>query len=268
MFYHRVLIPVLFLFLGACAAPTPTPAPTPTLIPPLFLYADASLTDALRDVRSEFSKTNGDTRIEFNFTASDDMIVRLDSGLSANIAASSNFDVFAHLNEQNRIESAPRVFARHPLAIVIARTNPKGILRLQDLNRTGLRVALAPPNTRLGQHSRILLEKLEAAPRFRPNFVEQFTQAIIAEPSSGTGILNLIEQHRADVGIVYTPEALLESKRVQTLDLPPQYNAPDDINIATLKSGRDANQLKRFVDFLFTPQAQNILATYGFEPPP
>lgn len=268
MFYHRVLIPVLLVCLVACTAPAPTPAPTPTVTPPLYVYADASLTDALRDVRSEFSKTNADTRIEFNFTASDDMIVRLDARLSAGIAAGSDPAVFDHLAAQNRIESAPRVFARHPLAIVIARTNPKGILRLQDLNRNGLRVALAPPETRLGASSRTLIEKLQAAPRFRPNFVEQFTRAVIAQPSSGAGILNLLEQHRVDVGIVYTTEALLERNRVLALELPNQFNTADDFYIAPLKSGRDAAQLQLFIDFLFTPQAQNILATYGFEPLP
>lgn len=268
MFYQRVLIPVLMLCLVACAAPTPTPAPTPTVLPPLLIYADMSLTDALRDLRSEFSKTNPATRIEFHFAAADDLIARLDSSLSADIVIGSDPALFEHLAKQNRIAGAPRVLARQPLAIVIARTNPQGILRLQDLDRNGLRVALAPPNTRLGEQSRALIEKLQAAPRFRPNFVEQFTQAIVAQPSSGAGILELLEQHRIDVGIVYVTQALLERDRVFALELPAQFNTADDLYIATLKSGRDAAQMRPFTNFLSTPQAQTILSSYGFESPP
>lgn len=230
-----------------------------------MIYADASLTDALRHIHSEFVKTHTDAWIEFKFIASDDLIARLDSAPTVNYVASANPDVFTHLSKQNRIESEPRVFARRPLAIVIARTNPKRILRLQDLNRSGLRVALARPDTRLGQHSRALLERLQDAPRFRPNFVEQFTDAVIAQPSSGLGILNLITQHHADVGIVFTTDLLNARSRVLTLDLPGEYYAADELSIAALASGHDKRQPEPFVDFLFTPLAQDILAAHGFE---
>jgi ABC-type molybdate transport system substrate-binding protein len=157
------------------------------------------------------------------------------------------------------------VFARNPLAIVIARTNPKGILKLQDLNQPGLRVALAPADTRLGQHSRTLLVRLESVSRFSPDFAEQFEAATVLQPNTGLGILNLIEQHRADVGIVFATDALLESNRVIALELPPHLNSPDDYTVTMLKSNREPERLQPFIDFLFTPQAQDIFASHGFE---
>lgn len=264
----HVLPLLLLLWFIACAAPTPTPALTPTLAPPLFVYADASLTNALRDVREAFALIHPDTRVEFTFVDSRALGARLDSSLSANLVVSAEPTVFANLTKQNRLDGAPRVFARNPLAIIIARTNPKSILNVQDLNRSGLRVVLAPPETRLGQHSRTLLENLNRAPRFRFNFSQQFLDAIIAQPSSGSSILNLVEQHRADVGIVYASDALLETNRVLVLELPAQSNSPEEFSVALLKANRDPARVQPLLDFLTSPQAQDILINHGFEPSP
>jgi molybdenum ABC transporter molybdate-binding protein len=264
MFVRSTLL-VLLSWLVACSAPTPTPVPTPTVAPPVLVYADRALSNALQDVRGAFTESGGGVRVEFTFVDSDDLAARLDSSLSANIAASSSPEVFKQLFDRNRVEDVPRVFIRNPLAIVVARTNPKGILRLQDLNQRGLRVALAPADTRLGQHSRTLLVRLESAPPLQQDFAEQFEAAVIAQPSTGLGILNLIEQHRVDVGIVFASDFFLESDRVQSLDFPSQMNTPDDYTITMLKSNRAPEQLKPFIDFLFTSQAQDIFAAHGFQ---
>lgn len=267
MFYRVVFVAVLLLSLVACGAPPPTPAPTPTLTPSLYVHADASLADALSDVRAEFSSKHPELRIEFNFVSSDEMLALLDSGPGTNMVAITDPEVFKQLSEQNRISGLPRVLTRRHLAIVTARGNPKAIRDLKDLDRPGLRVALARPDTRLGQRSRAWIQKLGSAPLLRPGFAKHFIESVIVEPSSGLGILNLIEQQRVDVGIVYATDVPPERDSIHLLDVPSSYNSVENFYLTTFKSGHSDREIQPFINFLYTLYTQNILTTHGFAPP-
>jgi molybdate transport system substrate-binding protein len=231
------------------------------------VYADALLTDALRGVRSEYVLEHPGAAIELAFVEPGALAARLAATPNANIALSIEPGVFEELAKQNRLEGGAQVLITDPLAIIIARTNPEGILKLQDLNRNGLRIAIASEDTILGQQSRLLIANLNELPRFRTDFTDQILNSAIAQPSNGGAILNLVASHQADVGIVFASQAVLEEKRVFILDVPPEAGVSVDYSVGVLKTNRDPEDVQQFLDFLFSPRAQDAVSKYGFKPP-
>ena len=78
-----------------------------------------------------------------------------------------------------------------------------------------------------------------------------------------------IEEGKADVGIVWTTEvthAKAENRGVEGVAIPAPLNKSGKVNyaIGALKTGRNQENAKLFLDYLATDEAQNIYAKYGF----
>ncbi|MDH3743397.1 MAG: substrate-binding domain-containing protein, partial [Hyphomicrobiales bacterium] len=78
-----------------------------------------------------------------------------------------------------------------------------------------------------------------------------------------------IEEGKADVGIVWTTEvthAKAENRGVEGVAIPAPLNQSAKVNyaIGALKTGRNQDNAKLFLDYLATDEAQAIYAKYGF----
>jgi len=78
-----------------------------------------------------------------------------------------------------------------------------------------------------------------------------------------------IEKGEADVGIVWTSEVLhakAEGRRIDGVPIPAPLNMAQQVNyaIGPLKTGRNADNAARFLEYLATKDAQAIYESYGF----
>ncbi len=234
----------------------------------MYVYADTAMTNALRAVREAFAKTHPEIRIEFSFVDAANMPSRLDSSLSANLVLSANALVFEQLAKQNRIETAPRVVTRNPLVVFIARTNPAGIERIEDLTRGDLAFAIANEKTPLGQATRTLVENMRHDLTFGPEFSQVVLDHVSAESDDANSIFESVLLNHADVGIVYASDANLRLERITLLDLPKGLDVTTAYSAAILKSTHASTQAQLFFDFVTSPPAQAIFAEYGFQTNP
>lgn len=232
------------------------------------MYADTAMANVLRDVREAFAKAHPETRIELTFVDAANMPNRLDSSLSVNLVLSANAQVFEHLTEQNRIETAPRVIMRDPLVVFIARTNPAGIERIEDLTRGDLDFAIANETTPLGQATRALIENLRHDLIFGPEFSQLVLDHVSAESDDANSIFESVLLNHADVGVAYASDANLRLGRITLLDLPKGLDVTTDYSAAVLKSTHAPTQAQLFFDFLGSPPAQAIFAQHGFQANP
>lgn len=222
----------------------------------------------LRAAKTNFERQNPNRPITLTFAAPEEISSRLATGNDAEIVISADATLFETLAAQDRLQEQAQIFATDPLVIVVARTNPGGVLELQDLNRRDLRVAIAAKDTVLGQQSRLMVANLNQIPRFRTDFSQRFLNGVIGQPSEGGGILNLVEQNRADVGIVLNSQAVLEQHRVFVLPVPPEAAVGVDYMVGELKVGPGAEGAQSFLDFLVSPQTQSMLDKYGLQKAP
>ena len=257
--------------LSACNAlpfaPTPTALPTPTLPPPLVIYADNALANALRDIRTAYDQTHPQPRIDFTFAEPADLSTRIENTLRPEVLITTNARIFQDLQARDRLTIPPHVLVRDPLIVFIARTNPAGIERIEDLNRTDIRVVIAAENTRLGQATRALVENFRTDAAFGPDFPAILYHDVIAQPASGSEILQRVVLNRADVGIVYASEADLQREQIMPLVMTAGLGISSDYSVAVLQSALDPARANQFIEFLTTPQAKTIWRDYGFDLP-
>jgi molybdate transport system substrate-binding protein len=151
--------------------------------------------------------------------------------------------------------------------VFVARANPKGIERIQDLNRTDLRFLIAAESTPLGQATRGLIENLEHDAAFGPDFYDLFYTNLVARAVNGTGVIQRVLTDEADVGFVYGSEAEPASEKITVLELPEGLDVPADFVVAVLDGGQAPATARTFIEYLASPQAQTLWQDYGFVPP-
>jgi len=84
--------------------------------------------------------------------------------------------------------------------------------------------------------------------------------------SSVRQALDYVARAEVDAGFVYATDAAIMPDRVK-LAFPVPTAKPILYPVATLAGAPNPAEAARFVDFLFTPLAQQVLAKYGFGKP-
>jgi len=70
-----------------------------------------------------------------------------------------------------------------------------------------------------------------------------------------------------DAGIGYVTDAKAAAASADGVDIPDQYTVVAEYPIAVLKQSKNANLAYAFLDYILGPDAQAILAKYGFTGP-
>jgi molybdate transport system substrate-binding protein len=80
-------------------------------------------------------------------------------------------------------------------------------------------------------------------------------------------VLSKVALGEADAGIVYVTDISLDAAdEVGKIDIPDNLNTIASYPIATLKGAKNAGLAQKFVDYVLAPEAQAVLAKYGFIP--
>lgn len=253
--------------LAGCAVPDVAgfgvPAATPTHSPagPVTVYADEALSNVIRDIRTSYLLGNAGQRIELRFGAAEQGVP--DDGGRAAVAVTADTDWVGEIGKAGRLAAPIRALARDPLAVVIARPNPKTLLRFEDLNRLDYKAAIAAEDTPLGRTTRAWVKGLSEDAAFGPDFPAQFYhQAQVVADSAA--VVEAVTQNRAQAGVVYGSEANFHRVRVKVLPMTTGLNVETNYTVAVL-AGEGKEVAAAFADYLFGAQAQALLRDYGLE---
>lgn len=218
----------------------------------ITVLAAASLTGAFNEASAVYSQGHKDQTVKFSFAGSQELAAQVKQGVPADVVATADTKTMDGLNGE--VEPA-RVFAKNKLTIVVAPGNPKKITSLGDLARGDLTVVLAGPTVPVGRYAREALGK--AGVEVRPKSEETDVKAVLTRVRMG----------EADAGIVYTTDAGSAGGDVASVAIPEQFNVVASYPAAVLKGSKQPGPAKAFADWLLTPEAQQVLAKYGFAAP-
>jgi len=168
------------------------------------------------------------------------------------------------MGQANRFEDQPHIFARSRLALLISRDNPKQIQQLQDLAKPGVRWVTTDPSNPVSQATLTMLDKASADPGYGADFRTKAERNILARAGSVGDVVLRVQQHEADATVVYNSDIPPTTRvLIQAIAVPDDVNVPASYSIAVMK-GPNARGGQAFASFLLTPQAQDILAKWGF----
>lgn len=193
-----------------------------------------------------------------------------------------NPDLFASVNlghlktlKQKGMMDQYMIYIHNMLELMVAKDNPKGIKGPEDLARDDI----------VQSHPNPLTEgifKFYGAQMLRDlNLYDKVTGGsqckscwAVPEKTWFTSRHHRetpyrIENGQADVGIVWTTEvkhARKQGRPIAGVVIPEPYNMADKVGyaIGVLNTGRNAENAKRYVNYLATTRAQDIYASYGF----
>ncbi|MEO7072143.1 MAG: substrate-binding domain-containing protein [Rhodanobacter sp.] len=161
-------------------------------------------------------------------------------------------------------------YARNPLAILVAKGNPKHIAGLADLGRADVRVSMPNPAWEG------IAKQIEAS--YRKVGGEALDHTIMqAKVADGSTYLTRIHhrqsplrvlQGESDVAPVWSTEAYFQQQilhhPVETVAIPDAQNAVATYTAARMKSAPHEQAAKDFMGFMQSPAAQKIYRKYGF----
>jgi molybdate transport system substrate-binding protein len=191
--------------------------------------------------------------VTFNFAGSQALATQIQQGAPADVFASADLN---NMDKVKDLVGTPQSFASNLLQIVVEQGNPKGVKGLDDLDRSDLKVVLAAAQVPAGRYAKQVLD--QAGVSVQPVSQEDNVKAVVTKVSLG----------EADAGIVYVTDVSAGGDKVEGVDIPRAQNVVATYPIATVKASKAQDKAQAFMALVLSDQGQQVLARYGFLPPP
>lgn len=233
------------------------------------VFAAASLTDAFRDIASEFETENPGVEVKLNFAGSQRLRSQLELGAETDVFASADETQMTLAENAGLIAGNSRPFTSASMAVIVS--SESKIHEWSGISVRGVKLVLAHESVPAGKYARRLLTRLsDADSGISADFAEMTLANVVSEETSVKFVEQKVVLGQADAGIVYRPGALtaVASGTARELPLPLEATGLRALYpIAVLRESRYPDLAGSFVEFVFSETGQGILAGYGFDAP-
>jgi molybdate transport system substrate-binding protein len=226
----------------------------------LTVSAAASLSNALRDVAPLFEAAHPGTRVQFNFAASGALLQQLVQGAPVDVFVSADQQTMDQAQVRGLVVAAQRHnVVANTLVVIVPAASAKAPKALAELTQAAYpRVAIGlPASVPAGRYAKAALEAagMWAAIEARMIGVQTPRQA-----------LDYAARGEVEAAFVYATDAALMPAKVRVAFVVPTIQ-PILYPAAPLAASPNPALAQRFVEFLLAPQAQAVLARFGFGSP-
>jgi len=215
----------------------------------ITVSAASSLTDAFKDIGTEFQKTHPNVKINFNFGASGTLEKQIEQGAPVDIFAGASQLEMNSLDGKGLIIKDTRTnFTRNKL-VIIAPSNLT-IEGLKSLNKIAIGDSKTVP---AGLYAQTFLENAGIYDMLKPKFI----------PAANVRqVLAYVERGEVDAGFVYYSDTLKSNMTVSPINesLYPQIVYP----IAVINDSQQPVISRQFIEYVQSNVGQTILRKYGF----
>jgi molybdate transport system substrate-binding protein len=235
----------------------------------LQVFAAASLLDAFQEIGRTLEQRRPGLKVRFNFAGSQQLAIQLEQGAIADVFASADERWMTYVRERELLRAEPRVFAQNHLAVIVPKTNPARIQKLQDLARPGVKLVLAADAVPVGRYSRKALQELSRDPAFGGDFATRVLRNIASEEENARSVVGKVQLGEADAGMVYRSDVTPNLARFVTqISLPGAADLVASYPIAMIRSGGSAGDAQAFVELVLSEEGQRVLRARGLSPAP
>lgn len=233
----------------------------------VVVFAAASLTDAFRDLAAVLQQRDPMLEVRFNFAGSQQLATQLEQGAGADVFASADQRWMAYVAERRLLDGKPQLFAQNRLVVIMPRSNPVGIRRLEDLAGRGLKLVVAAAAVPAGKYTREALQNLANAPGFSAGYAKAVLANIVSEEENVKSVAAKVRLGEADAGVVYQSDVTSGvAPYVTVLQIPEPYNVLASYPIAVLKGAREPVAANTFVNLVLSKEGRHVLRRHGLIP--
>jgi molybdate transport system substrate-binding protein len=226
----------------------------------LTVSAAASLTDAFKQIGQRFEAARPGVTVRFNFAASGVLIQQIAQGAPVDVLASADADTMNRGVEQKLIAAGSRRdFAANTLVLIVPVQKAPPVARLADLAGPAVkRIAVGKQATvPVGRYTREALDTAGVWAVVEPKLVQA---------DNVRQVLDYVARGEVEAGFVYRTDASLMADKVRIVQTV-EGHAPVRYPVAAVADSRQQALAREFAAFLVAPEAQGILARFGFATP-
>jgi len=242
---------------GLCVAALPVLASAQQLT----ISAAASLTEAFKEIGSQFEASKPGLSLRLNFAASGTLLQQISQGAPVDVFASADQATVDRGIAQKLFDPASRRdFASNSVVLIVPGQGAVAALRsLADLASAEVkRIAVGKVATvPVGHYTQEALDKAKLWSPLEPKFVYADTVR---------QVLDYVARGEVDAGFVYRTDALVAGDKVKTLLTVPGHT-PVSYPVVLVSDSRNKAASQDFIAYLASPPAQAVLAKYGFGKP-
>jgi molybdate transport system substrate-binding protein len=234
---------------------------TPVKQVELTISAAASLTDALKEIQTNYESKNKHIKLNFNFGASGALQQQIEQGAPADLFLSAATKNMNTLLDKQLIDPAQhKNLLINELVVVVPSDSKTTVQKIEDLTVNAIKhLAVGEPLTvPAGSYAK---EALTNANLWNP------LQTKIVQGKDVRQVLTYVESANAEAGFVYKTDALTSQKVKIAFHVDPKTYTPIEYPIGVVKATKNSKDTTDFYTYLQSKEAQDVFIKFGFSIP-
>ena len=225
----------------------------------LHVSAAASLTNAMNELAELYAKDNPNVKIIFNFGSSGAHQQAIENGGETDLFFSAAQKQMNALDEKGELADGTRKdLLRNEVVLIVPIDSDKNISDFNDAATAKVeKIALGEPKgVPVGQYSEEIFTALN------------ILDAVKAKAVYGSDVRQVLawtESGEVDCGVVYATDAAISDKVKVICAAPEGSHKPVIYPAAAIKSSKNLDAAKKFLDFTGSDAAKKIFVKYGFK---
>lgn len=223
----------------------------------LLVSAAASLKETLEEIKPLYQKDHSQAGLTFNFGASGALLQQIEQGAPTDIFISAAQKQMDALEQKGALIPGTRTNLANNQLVLIVPQNSTTVTGFTSLKAPEVkRIAIGEPRSvPAGQYAEQVFQKL--------NLMNEVKSKLIYA-NNVRQVLASVESGNADAGLVYATDAKI-SNRVKVAAIADENShSPIVYPMAVLKSSKNPDTAKAFVQFLTGNEAREVLQKNGF----
>ncbi|WP_411678317.1 molybdate ABC transporter substrate-binding protein [Caproicibacter sp.] len=224
----------------------------------LVISAAASLTDVMNELKKVYESENGSVTITPTYASSGTLQTQIEEGAPSDIFFSAAQKQMKALESKGLIQSdTKKDLLLNKIVLIVPKGKANGISAFTDAatDRVG-KIALGEPKSvPAGQYAEKVFTSLKILDQVKKKAVYG---------SDVRQVLTWVESGSVDCGVVYATDAATSDEVDTIAEAPEGSTDPIIYPVAVLKSSKNTEAAKAFIDFLSGDTAKTVFEKYGF----
>lgn len=256
---YLVLPSLLFFVMAGCGTATSEKAAStpqkPAFQGQVTVFAAASTTNAMDDVKAAFSKSTG-TIVRTSYAGSSTLAQQIEQGAEADLFISADVKWADHVEGKTPVARRRNLLGNR-LVIVVASDSSLKLTKPEDLVSGQVRhLALGNPEAvPAGKYAKQALTRLG---------IWEKLKARVAAAEDVRHALTYVETGAAEAGIVYATDAAVSQKVKVAVGFSEDLTGPVRYPVLLLKRKPVNPAAEVFYHYLGSPEATQVFEKYGF----
>ncbi|WP_339846006.1 molybdate ABC transporter substrate-binding protein [Paenibacillus sp. FSL W7-1088] len=227
----------------------------------LTISAAASLTDAMKEIETNFEAANPNVELNFNFGASGALQQQIEQGAPADVFVSAATKNMNALVDEKLIASGDQKnLLQNSLVAIIPADSSDTVTSEKDLTADSIQtVAIGiPESVPAGTYAKEALTNAKLWDQLEGKLVQG---------KDVRQVLQYVETSNADAGFVYKTDALTSDQVKIAFEVDKKSYTPANYPVGIIEGTKHRTEAEQFYTYLQTPEVLDVFAKYGFSIP-